>query len=139
MADKTESKRRRTVKNPETFREKAVKAIEAHGAEPRQRRVFKWIKKPLSRLFNPARAFLKGLIKNEPFKTIYRICRVIGLILLPKYLRNSWRELRDVTWPSWKQSRQLTFAVLVFAVVFGVLIAIVDYGLDQLFRNILLK
>jgi preprotein translocase SecE subunit len=49
------------------------------------------------------------------------------------------QELRLVTWPNWKQSRQLTFAVLVFAVIFGAAIAVVDYGLDKVFRNILLK
>jgi preprotein translocase SecE subunit len=64
---------------------------------------------------------------------------LLGKILVPPYIRNSWKELKQVTWPNWKQSRQLTFAVLVFAVIFGAAVAIVDFGLDKLFKHILLK
>jgi preprotein translocase SecE subunit len=65
--------------------------------------------------------------------------RLLGKVLFPAYLRNSWQELRLVTWPNWKQSRQLTSAVLIFAIIFGAVIALVDYGLDKVFRSILLK
>jgi preprotein translocase SecE subunit len=64
---------------------------------------------------------------------------IVGLILVPPYFRNSWRELRQVTWPSRKETRQLTSAVLIFAIIFGVLIAITDYGLDKLFKKVILK
>lgn len=63
----------------------------------------------------------------------------VGRFVLPKYFRNSYRELRQVTWPDRKQTVRLTFAVIAFATVFGIAIAIVDYGLDKLFREILLK
>ena len=61
--------------------------------------------------------------------------RVIGL----RYIRDSARELRGVTWPSFRDSRRLTGAVILFSVVFGLFIAVVDYGLDKLFRQILIK
>jgi preprotein translocase SecE subunit len=44
-----------------------------------------------------------------------------------------------VTWPTWRESRRLTGAVILFSVIFGGLIAIVDYGLDKLFKQLLLK
>lgn len=56
-----------------------------------------------------------------------------------RYIIDSWSELRGVTWPSFKQSVRLTSAVVVFSIVFGLLIAIVDFGLDKLFKQILLK
>lgn len=59
--------------------------------------------------------------------------------IIPSYFRNSWKELKQVTWPDRKQTIQLTFAVFVFATVFGVLIAVTDYGLDRIFKRILLK
>lgn len=62
-----------------------------------------------------------------------------GRFIVPKYFRQSWQELREVTWPDRKQTVKLTFAVIAFATVFGVAIAIVDYGLDKLFRELLLK
>lgn len=124
MADKkpAKAKAKRLVKNPETFRERALKASETSGKPTRSTGV----KQAGGKLASPLAPLLKFL-------------RRIGRIILPAYFRNSWRELRLVTWPTWKQSRQLTFAVLVFAVIFGALIAVVDYGLDKIFRNVLLK
>jgi preprotein translocase SecE subunit len=61
--------------------------------------------------------------------------RVIGL----KYIRDSWHELRGVTWPSFRDSRRLTGAVIIFSILFGLFIAVVDYGLDKVFRQILIK
>jgi len=65
--------------------------------------------------------------------------RILGYILAPPYFRNAWRELKQVTWPTGKQSRQLTFAVIVFSLVFGIIVATTDYGLDKLFRKVILK
>ena len=72
----------------------------------------------------------------RPFKFIFRW---LGLILWPPYFRHSFRELKLVTWPNWRQSWRLTFAVLAFAAVFGAAIAGIDYGLDKLFKEVLLK
>lgn len=139
MADDKSPKKKRLVKNPETFRERAVKATE-YGEKPGLLnrffgsifRAIKFVLRPFVRAFK----WFFGLRIMKPFVAVFRF---IGRIIFPKYFRESWRELKLVTWPNWKQSRQLTFAVLVFALVFGVVIAIVDYGLDKLFRNILLK
>jgi preprotein translocase SecE subunit len=73
------------------------------------------------------------------FRPFRFVGRWIGLILWPPYFRNSARELMLVTWPSFRQTWRLTFAVLSFAAVFGLLIAGVDYGLDKLFKEVLLK
>lgn len=58
---------------------------------------------------------------------------------LPRYFREAWAELRQVTWPTRRETIKLTFAVLIFALVFGSLIAAVDYGLEKLFREVLLS
>lgn len=63
----------------------------------------------------------------------------LGRILGFSYVRSSWKELRLVTWPSRREGMRLTTAVIIFSVIFGGLIAIVDYGLDKLFRQLLLK
>ncbi|MBL8121365.1 preprotein translocase subunit SecE [Candidatus Saccharibacteria bacterium] len=55
------------------------------------------------------------------------------------YMRDSWRELRGVTWPTFREGRRLTTAVIIFSIVFGLLIAGIDFGLDKAFRQILLK
>lgn len=65
--------------------------------------------------------------------------RFLGRILVPRYFRNSWKELRQVAWPSRRESFQLTGAVIIFALFFGLAIALVDFGLDKLFKQVLLK
>ena len=59
--------------------------------------------------------------------------------LIPRYLINSWKELRLVSWPNRKETRQLTTAVVLFAIAIGFMVAVVDYGLDKLFRKVILK
>lgn len=77
----------------------------------------------------------------KPFKTrpMRFVGRWLSRLLLINYFRNSWNELKQVTWPNRKQTTQLTIAVFVFALTFAVMITIVDYGLDKLFRKVLLK
>ncbi len=139
MAEPESRPKKRLVKNPETFRERAVKAVEASDKPRRRHRIWNGFKRVLRPIFSPIARGIRALFRHQPFKFIARVSRWIGLVLVPPYFRKSWHELRKVTWPNWKQSRQLTFAVLVFAVVFGAMVAIVDYGLDKLFRAVLLK
>lgn len=68
-----------------------------------------------------------------------RPVRFIGRLLGFSFFAGSARELKQVTWLTWRESRRLTGAVILFAVVFGVLIAAVDFGLDKLFKQVILK
>ena len=66
------------------------------------------------------------------------IRRVLGW-LMPRYFINAWREVRQVTWTTRKETWRLTLAVFIFAIVFGALVAGVDKGLDEAFRKLVLK
>lgn len=129
MADGT---KKRTVKNPETFRERALKAAEAGDKPGRTSRVRQAGAKAVNPVARPASRIAKTIFDRQPF-------RFIGRILLPRYVRDSWRELRLVKWPGFRESLRLTRAVLIFATIFGVSIAALDYGLEKLFREILIK
>ena len=140
MADQpTGSKKRRLVKNPETFRERAIKAAETSDKPTRQRRLVSAGSRAVTPVTRPVGAASRKLFNRQPFKFIGRILHFVGLIIFPKYLRRSWTELRQVEWPNWRQSRQLTTAVLIFAIIFGASIALVDWGLDKVFKQLLLK
>lgn len=141
MAEKqtAKTKVKRKVKNPETFREKALKVSESNIKPKRTAKlrqasslIVRPVAKPTKKAFSKIRRF-------TILKPVFWLFRLIGLVLAPPYVRNSWRELRQVTWPTRKQSRQLTGAVLIFAAVFGATIAIVDYGLDKVFKSLLLN
>lgn len=45
---------------------------------------------------------------------------------LPKYLRESWQELRKVTWPTRREAWKLTLAVFIFSGSFMILVVIID-------------
>jgi preprotein translocase subunit SecE len=82
------------------------------------------------------------LSQRGPVKVLARIFRPIGRALrwlTPNYLVNSWREVRQVIWPSRRETWRLTLAVFVFAIVFGALVAGVDKGLDEIFKKVVLK
>lgn len=75
----------------------------------------------------------------SPLKPVGRAGKKASHYIIPPYFRNSYRELKLVTWPGWKLSRQLTVAVIIFAVIFAVLIGLVDWGLDHAFKTLFLK
>lgn len=131
--------KKRIVKNPETFRERAIKAAEVGDKPKRGTRVKSVSSKVTKPVTRPIAKAVRVIFYRKPFTWLRRPLRIVGKVLLPPYVRKSWKELRLVTWPSWKESRDLTFAVIVFATTFGVIIALVDFGLDKLFRNVLLK
>lgn len=59
--------------------------------------------------------------------------------LAPKFMREAWHELRLVTWPNARETYRLTIAVFVFAVIFAAIVGVLDYGLDKLFREVIIK
>lgn len=68
-------------------------------------------------------------------KPIRFIAKWTGL----QYIIDSWSELRGVTWPTFRESVRLTMAVVIFSVVFGAVIAVIDFFLDKVFKQILLN
>lgn len=128
MAEDSSKSKRRLVKKAETVREKAQKAAES-SSQPRRLHA---TRRKAGAPFRAAGKGAKRLGKFKPF-------RIIGFILVPPYFRNSWKELRQVTWPTFPVSLRLTFAVIIFAVVFGLFVALLDFGLGKLFKQVLLK
>lgn len=63
----------------------------------------------------------------------------LGRHIIPRYFRHSYQELKLVSWPNRKESRQLTSAVIIFAIVFGFFITVLDYGLDKVFKKVFLR
>jgi len=100
---------KRQVRTTESVREKSSKDVKKPGKK---------------RVFSGAKA-------SRSFKFLR--------FIVPPYFRNSWRELKQVSWPSKKQTWQLTLAVFIFALGFAVFITILDWGLDKVFKRILLK
>jgi preprotein translocase SecE subunit len=138
--------------------ESASNTPEANDTPKRKRRVLRPAAEPSTfrerseqaqaKSSKPSRFNRLGPIAGAPFRLIgrlfrplgrFRFFRFLGYVLFPPYFRNSLRELRLVTWPNRTQTRRLTFAVIIFSLIFGGIVAGVDYALDKAFREFILK
>jgi len=123
-----EKKTRRLQRANETVRQRAEKGQQL---KPHRLRRLGVIAKP----FRPL-----GKLKTLPIWGPFKFAgRWLAKLLVPPYLRSSFKELRQVTWPNRAQTFKLTSAVLIFALVFGIIVAIVDFGLDKLFKQVILR
>jgi preprotein translocase SecE subunit len=124
--------KKRVLKRSETVRERADKV---QNTAPKKRR----LRSTATNATRPVRA-LAGLGRKEfylplPTDTFLNKRRSPA----PSYFKEAWQELRAVNWPGRKETWKLTFAVFIFAIVFGLLIAVTDYGLDKVFKKLILK
>jgi len=55
------------------------------------------------------------------------------------FFQESFLELKKVHWPTAKEARQLTAAVLILAAFFGLILAFMDYGLGKLIYPLIIK
>lgn len=134
-SDKTKKPRVRKTETIRERNEKVASKLEAKANKQpkgRIRKFFKLIARPFRA---PAR------IISAPFRTrpMRFIGRVLGRILWPKYFRNSWKEVRQVSWPDRRTTWKLTFAVIIFAILFGLAAAGTDWILDKVIKRIVFK
>lgn len=54
------------------------------------------------------------------------------------YFKGSWRELREVRWPSRRVTWGQTIAVVTFTLVLVAFILTLDYGFETLFKQVVL-
>lgn len=96
-------------------------------------------KRPFRRAGSIAASPIKAASRPFNVRPVRFVFRILGLILVPRYFRNAFKELRQVQWPTRRETWKLTFAVLIFAAVFGVLVTLTDLGLDKVIKRIVLK
>lgn len=141
--DQDMASRKKLVPHKKTLRE-----VQATGGKEENSSLWRYF---FRGFFLPVRALWRGLAwitHRPPLKQIghglrwfftSKPMRFITKWTGIRYIIDSWKELRGVTWPSFKQSVKLTSAVIIFSVIFGLLIAVVDFFLDKIFKQILLK
>lgn len=135
MADNHPPKTKRRIRPAETVRERAEKSSTAVKKPRRVRRTASVIAKPIisAHRFGQKEYYLP--MPSNKFGRFINKRRYV----IPRYFREAWQELKGVKWPNRKETTQLTFAVFIFAIIFGILVAVTDYGLDKVFKKILLK
>lgn len=129
VADENDSKTtKRRLKAPtQTVREQAAKAQDK-ADKPSQRKLKASEDTKPSRV----RSSLGKVFNRQPF-------RLIGKILVPPFVRGAISEVRQVTWPNRRETMRLTFAVIVFAIAFGIVVTGVDWVLDKAFKALIIN
>lgn len=80
-----------------------------------------------------AKAARKALAeKKEPF-ILFKPFVAFG-----RYVRNSWRELRLVQWPSRRATWKMTLGVIIFCIFVGVFVLICDWAFQWLIEEVVL-
>lgn len=54
-----------------------------------------------------------------------------------RYLRDSWHEIRQVRWPSRKATWKLFFAIIIYTLLIGTIIMLLDIFFTWLFNTII--
>lgn len=133
-SEKTQPKKRVLKAKPQTVRERAVKASAEH--KPRR------LKQASTTAVKPLKAALKTGRKEYylplPDNKVGRFLNKRRKFI-PSYFARSFDELKQVKWPSNKETAKLTLAVFLFALFFGTIITLADYGLDKLFKKLILN
>lgn len=131
--------KKRQLKKTETVRQRAERSA---SSEPKKRHIKKAASK-LSAPFRPIWGLITAILRPFaflliPFKTkpARFIGRILAAILLFRFFRESWAEIRQVKWPTAHETVRLTIAVFIFSLIFGAIIAATDYGLDKVFKKV---
>lgn len=67
--------------------------------------------------------------------------RILGkrVRLIPGFIKNAWSEIKLVRWPNASETIRLTIAVFIFAVIFAIIVGLLDFGLNKLFKEVILN
>lgn len=73
--------------------------------------------------------------EEKPLREVFILAR--PFVAIGRYLRDSWRELRQVRWPNRRTAWQMTLAVLIYCVIFVALIMALDAFFTFIFNLLL--
>ena len=135
MADEKSAKDApRKRKRPTTVREHAEKQAEKRVEKPSK--IKGKIHKPLTVLRQAGKKEFTP-IKAPEKKGVRHLNKRVRFV--PKFIRESWAELKKVTWPTKREAVRLTIAVFIFAIVFTLFIQIIYFLFNKLVKEILLR
>ena len=121
------------IKAKSSLRDRNKKAAAAKGKTKRSRKAADAAKKPASAVVTALSTEHHVLPKGSE-KGFFTKSRSVA----PNYVKDSLLELRNVSWPGRKETWKLVFAVFVFALAMGGFIAVLDYGLEKVMREVIL-
>ena len=77
----------------------------------------------------------KSVTNEKPLREVFILVR--PFVALGRYLRDSWREIRQVRWPNRKATWKMTLAVLIYCAIFFAFILLLDTFFTFIFNLLL--
>lgn len=77
----------------------------------------------------------KSQTSEKPLREVFILFR--PFVALGRYLRDSWREIRQVRWPNRKATWKMTIAVLIYCAIFFAFIILLDTFFTFIFNLLL--
>jgi preprotein translocase subunit SecE len=127
--------RERTQLGASTDKTKQIRSVAGKATTPLRKVAVPFKKLQPKKSNKPSR--INKLVPENRFGRILR--KVFKRrSLIPGWLKNSWAEIRQVTWPTYRETARLTLAVFIFSVVFALIVGILDFVLDKALREVVL-
>ncbi len=93
--------------------------------------------KKLTRAEKKAARLAQKQAEDRPIRTYFLLFR--PFVAFGRYLRDSWREIRQVRWPNRKATWKMTLAVLVYCAIFMAFLLLLDALFTFVFELLLNK
>ncbi len=126
----------RQRKQAETVRQKAEKESVKRKKPTKVGTLKQKVHKPLSTLGKVASKEYHPI--KAPDKKGVRVLNK-RVKYIPQSIKNSWAELKQVTWPTRKDALKLSFAVIIFSVFFAIFVQILDFLFSKVVKEIILR
>ncbi len=134
MADKDKKKSEiKTTKAKASMRESALKSRDKAAKPKRVRKAANAAVVPVGLAHKMLTSERHVIPRNNPNSFWHK-----NRSITPRYFANAFAELRQVTWPKGKETWRLVLAVFIFAISIGLFIALLDFGLEKVFREVIL-
>jgi preprotein translocase SecE subunit len=120
----------------ETVRERADKQQAKKEKQPRTRKVTAAANRPVKGV--------RSILKRE-YHPIKLPDNKAGRVLtkrrnfIPRYFVEAGQEVKLVTWPTKRQAASMSLSVIGFSVVIAILVKLLDFGFEKIFRGVILK
>lgn len=135
MAETQPKKTPRIRKGPETIRQRAEKSEAKRNRAPRLKKL-SIAKKPFKKVSELGKKEYHPIKFKEGSKSHKILGRKVRLF--PRYFSESWKELRQVSWPTRKEVIKLTFAVFIFALIFAAFVRAADFVFEEVIKKVVL-
>lgn len=119
-----------------------VTRIKAKDEKPSENKGDKEPKAKIEKVEKAEKSVAK--VDKKALKTAKKADKTAGKTKKPRkifapfrYIRDSWRELRQVRWPDRKTTWKMTFTVIIYVIIFGTIVMLLDAFFTFIFNLIL--